>query len=195
MADGVDVFDGAVRKKDSEFHFVIRFFNDCSSDCPLPLVSIFRMSAPKPFFPSRHAFIGIEAIYPIPLLGEMQGGSPRHAPDPTPRMREPLRLRQITLAPPQRFFRPLVLAGVRHRSNKLEFARLVSFSMSHHVYMFEGTIRHQQATLILKILPILPSPLDGLFHTRRVFRMKPLESKFHRRLHRSVVSEDSKCFV
>src|SRR5260370_30089575 len=94
MADGVDVFDGAVRKKDSEFHFVIRFFNDCSSDCPLPLVSIFRMNALYLSFPSRRAFFGVEAIYAKPFLGEMQGDSSCHSPDPTPRMREPLRLRQ-----------------------------------------------------------------------------------------------------
>src|SRR5258708_23424352 len=94
--------------------FVSRLFTDCSFDRSLPLASILRLSAPQPFFPSRHALIWIEAIYPIPLLVATQGGSTRHAPDPTPRMREPLRLRQITLAPPQRFFRPLVLAGVRH---------------------------------------------------------------------------------
>src|SRR5260221_729217 len=109
MAGGDDVLDRAVRKKDSEFHFVSRLFTDCSFDRSLPLASILRMSAPQPFFPSRHALIWIEAIYPIPLLGEMQGGSTRHAPDPTPRMREPLRLRQITLAPLQLFFRPLAL--------------------------------------------------------------------------------------
>src|SRR5258708_27712152 len=40
----------------------------------------------------------IKAIYAIPLVGEMQGFSSRYPPNPTPRMREPLRFRQITLA-------------------------------------------------------------------------------------------------
>src|SRR5258708_30516620 len=106
MADGVDVFDGAVRKKDSEFHFVIRFFNDCSSDCPLPFVSIFRMNALYLSFPSRRAFFGAEAIYAKPFLGEMQGDSSCHLPDPTPRVRELLCVRYIILRPPQRFLHP-----------------------------------------------------------------------------------------
>src|ERR1700733_15749647 len=55
MADGVDVSDRAVWKKDSEFHFVIRLFSDCLIDCPSPLGSILRMSAQQPFFKSRRA--------------------------------------------------------------------------------------------------------------------------------------------
>ena len=118
----MDVFDRAVGKKDSEFHFVIRLFSDCSIDCRLPLGSILLMNALQPFFPSRHALLWIEAIYAIPFLGEMQGVSSRHPPDPTPRVREPLRFRQISLAPPQRFFRALGLGRVRHRPDKLDAA-------------------------------------------------------------------------
>src|SRR6266403_5888958 len=101
MADGVDVLDRAVRKKDSEFHFVIRLFTDGSIDCPLPLSPILRMNAPQPFFPSWHALFWIEAIYAVPFLGHMQDFSSCYLPGPTPRMREPLRFRQITRAPPQ----------------------------------------------------------------------------------------------
>src|SRR5258708_20074799 len=114
MADGVDVFDSAVRKKESHFHFVIRFFTDCSIDCPLPLVSILRMNALQLFFPGRRAFFWVEAIYAIPFLGEMQGVSSRHPPSPTPRMREPLRFRHIALALPQRFFPPLPPPSFHH---------------------------------------------------------------------------------
>src|SRR5712671_1861614 len=71
MADGVDVFHRAARKKDSEFHFVIRLVRYCSIECPLPLGSILRMNALQPLFPSRHAIFWIEAIYAIPLLGQM----------------------------------------------------------------------------------------------------------------------------
>ncbi len=62
MADGVDVFDRAARKQDSELHFVIRLFTDRSIDCPLPLGAILRMNALQPFFPSRRALFWIEAI-------------------------------------------------------------------------------------------------------------------------------------
>src|SRR6266849_8907055 len=98
MADGVDVFDRAAWKKDSEFHFVTRLFSDCSIDCPLPPGSILRMDALQPFFPSRRALFWIEAIYAVPFLGQMQGVSSRHPPGPTPCVREPLRFRQVRLA-------------------------------------------------------------------------------------------------
>src|ERR1700746_900681 len=99
MADGVDVFDRAVWKKDSEFHFVVRLLSDCSIDCRLPLGSILRMRALPGFFKSRRAIFGIEAINPVPLLGQMHCLSPRYPPGPTPCVREPLRLRQVRLAP------------------------------------------------------------------------------------------------
>src|ERR1700733_829276 len=62
------------------------------------------MHALQPVFPSRQALLWIKAIDAIPFLGEIQGVPPWHAPGSTPRMREPLRFCQITLAPPQRFF-------------------------------------------------------------------------------------------
>src|SRR5882762_1577345 len=125
MADGVEVFDRAVRKKDSEFHFVIGLFTDGSIDRPLPLGSILRMNAPQPFFPTRHALFWIEAIYAIPFLGEMQGVSSCYLPDPAPRMCEPLRFRKITLASPQRFFRTLTVADVHYGSGKLDAVRFI----------------------------------------------------------------------
>src|ERR1700692_3373065 len=104
MADGVDVFDSAVWKKDSGFHFVFRLFSDCSIDCPLPLSSILRMSALPTFFKSRRAIFWIEAINPVPFLGHMHGVSPRFPPGPTPCVREPLCLRQVRLASLQLLF-------------------------------------------------------------------------------------------
>src|SRR6267142_2029898 len=98
MADGLDVFDRAVWKKDSEFRFVFRLFSDCSIDFHLPLSSILRMNALPTFFKSRRAIFWIEAIIPVPFLGQMHGVSPRYPPGPTPCVREPLRLRQIRLA-------------------------------------------------------------------------------------------------
>src|SRR5882724_1908400 len=69
MANGVDISNGAGRKKDSEFHFVIRLFTYGSIDCGLPYGSILRMDALQPFLPSRHTRFWVEAVYPIPFLG------------------------------------------------------------------------------------------------------------------------------
>ena len=123
MADDVDVFDSAARKEDSDFLVVIRLFSDCSIDCPLPLRAILRMSALQTFFKSRRALFWIEAIYAVPFLGQMQEGASRYPPGPTPCVREPLRFRQIALAPPQPFFRLLCCGDVRHGTHKFDIAR------------------------------------------------------------------------
>src|SRR6266403_1058680 len=107
MSDGTDVFDRAVWKKGSEFHFVFRLFSDCSIDCPLPLSAILRMSALPTFFKGRRAIFWIEAINPVPFFGQRKGGSPRYPPGPTPCVREPLRLRQVRLASLQLQFQGL----------------------------------------------------------------------------------------
>src|SRR5229473_8560390 len=104
MTDGVDVFGCGVRKKDSEFHFVIRLSSDCSVDCPFPLDSILRMSALQKLFKNRRAIFWIEAINSVPFIGQMQGVSFRYPPSPTPCVREPLRLRQVRLASLQLLF-------------------------------------------------------------------------------------------
>src|SRR5260221_3664479 len=75
MADSVDVFDRAVWKKDSEFHFVFRLFIYGLIDCPLPLGSILRMSALPTFVRSRRPAFSIHAIDSRARLGQLQGGS------------------------------------------------------------------------------------------------------------------------
>src|SRR6266478_201670 len=85
---------------------------DCSIDCPLPVGTILRMNALEPLFPSRHALFWIKTIYAIPLLGKMRGFSSRYSPNPTPRMRQPLRFRQITLTLPQLRFCLLALGDI-----------------------------------------------------------------------------------
>src|ERR1700676_2681627 len=106
-----------------------------------------------------------------------------------------LRLKQRFFTAAQLFLRALALGGVHHRSNKLELTRLISFSMSHNVDMFDRTIRHNQAIFMLKVLSILRRTLDGLSHQGHVFRMDPLENKFDVGYRRSVVLEDSKGFL
>ena len=109
-------------------------------------------------------------------------------------MREPLRFRQVTLATAQRFFHLLCCGDVHHGSNKLDLARYIVQGMSHYVDKFDGAIRHQQAMFKIKIFPILRRPIDGLLHESCVFRMNPLENKFHGRFRCSVVLENSKGF-
>src|SRR4029077_10011668 len=98
-----------VRKKNSNFHFVIRLFTDRSIDCPLPFGSILRMKPLQPFLPSWHTLFWIEAEYEVPFFGAVHGVSSRYPPNPAPCVREPLPFCQIILAQPQRFLRPLTL--------------------------------------------------------------------------------------
>src|SRR6266478_6063837 len=67
--------------------------------------------------------------------------------------------------------------------------------MSYDAEIFDGAIRHHQATFMLKVLPILRRALDGLFHLGRVFRMNTLEYTFHGWCRGSVVLEDSIGFL
>src|SRR5207245_514054 len=85
---------------------------DCSIEGPLPLGSVIRVNTLQQLFPSRHAHFWIEAVYAIPFLGQMQGSVSGRSPGPTARLAKPLRFRQITLAPPQRFFRLLSFGDV-----------------------------------------------------------------------------------
>src|SRR5258708_19923243 len=96
MADGVDVFHRAARKKNSEFHFVIRLFRYCLIECLLPLGSILRMNALQPLFPGRHAIFWIEVIYAIPFLGPLNRLSFCYPPSPTPPMPHPLPLPHLS---------------------------------------------------------------------------------------------------
>ena len=84
---------------------------------------------------------------------------------------------EIRLRLAQRFFGPLAFGYVQHRSNKLDFARLIFLRMTHNMDMFDGTTRDQQAMFKIKILPILRRPFECLFHTGEVFQMSPLEDK------------------
>ena len=61
--------------------------------------------------------------------------------------------------------------------------------------ILDGTIWHQQSMFKIKVHPILRSPLDCLFHERHVFRMNPLENKFHLRRRGPVVLKDSKALL
>src|ERR1700730_12262571 len=98
MGEGMNVFDRSVRLKNSEFHIVFRLIADGSFDNASPSFAIFRMCAVQPFVPAWHALLWIEAIDPIPFVGEVHGLSSREPPSPTGRVREPLSLLEIRLA-------------------------------------------------------------------------------------------------
>jgi hypothetical protein len=50
---------------------------------------------------------------------------------------------------------PLAPGGVHHCANELDATPFVAEGMIHNTDIFDGTIRHHQATFVLKILPIL----------------------------------------
>src|ERR1700722_13870378 len=119
MADGVNVFHFAFRKKDSEFHFVIRSLTYCSIDCFQPFRSIFRMNALQTLFPYRSALIRLESVDAIPFLRKMQGLSSRYLPHPAAGMRQPLRLRQVGLASSQALVCTLTFGCIDHSAHIL----------------------------------------------------------------------------
>src|SRR5580693_3474434 len=98
MADGMNVFHGAVRKENSELDIVFGSFTEGSLDGSLPSVAILGMNAFEPFFPTRRAFFWIEIVDAIPFVGEMQCLSSDCAQDPASRMREPLGFLKVRLA-------------------------------------------------------------------------------------------------
>src|SRR5450432_2995143 len=61
--------------------------------------------------------------------------------------------------------------------------------------MLEGTVRHHQAILMVKILFILCRMFDCLLHQCGVFRMNPPDNKFYGGRCGPVVLEDSKSFL
>src|ERR1700676_381418 len=71
MANSVDPLHLSVRKKNTEFLIVIGFFHDCPFDRARPHKAILRVDAFEIFFPSRGSLSWIEAVNPVPLLGEV----------------------------------------------------------------------------------------------------------------------------
>src|ERR1700704_5294611 len=67
--------------------------------------------------------------------------------------------------------------------------------MSHHMNIFDGAIRHDQAIFMIKSLPIVPRALDCLFHSGHVVWMNQLENKLHGTFRGFVILENSKGYV
>src|SRR6202035_4537821 len=81
--------------------------------------AVIGMDAPLEFFKSRRPPCGIETVNAERFLGPVGMSAGRRDTCPTARVTEPLRLRQISLAPPQDFFGMLALGDIRDRPDKL----------------------------------------------------------------------------
>src|SRR5258708_20638638 len=194
MADRVEVLDRSLRKNNAVVPLKLGFLEFGSFKKVHNALPVLRMELTKEEFRVRCVIIRLDVVYPIDFRRDYD--CPRcNIMSPAASVAQFLRLKQRFFTAAQFFLRALALGGVHYRSNKLELTRLISFSMSHNVGMFDRTIRHYQAIFMLKILPILRRALHGLSHQGRVVRMNPLEDKFDGRYRRSVVLEDSKGFL
>src|SRR6266849_3095027 len=101
MANSADPLHLSVRKKNAELLIVIGFFHDYPFDNALPPKAILRVDAFETFFPSRRSLSWIEAVNPVPFLGEVHRIPIRYAPNPAARVGQLLRLGQVRLSPLQ----------------------------------------------------------------------------------------------
>src|SRR4029077_18215325 len=98
------------------------------------------MNSLDEFFHSGHTIRWIKTQNAVAFLGPMPDVGVR-TPCPTACVAESLRLREIGLAPPHRFFRPLIVPDVSHRPHELEGIRAIPQRVSGHVDVLYGTIR------------------------------------------------------
>jgi hypothetical protein len=92
-----DISELAARMNESAIQFEIRFFTLCCLDrCP-KFGLIIRMDALKKRFVSRLFTVPIKTQYPVTFFGQISDFADSRGP--TARLTEPLRFRQITLAP------------------------------------------------------------------------------------------------
>ncbi len=141
------------------------------------------MNALSPFFPSQTAFFWVEAIYAIPFLGEMHGVSSRYSPGPTPRMREPLRLRQIGFARAQFFLRPFALGDVNDGTHKFnQIAGWAENGMAHHVDVSDRAPGMNDSVIQLELRLLAPRCLGCFPSFGLIIRMDAFKECFESRL-------------
>src|SRR5579864_5336057 len=93
-------------------------------------------------------------------------------PCPTAGLAESLRLCQIGLAPPHRFFRPLVVRHVGYRPDKLTVARCILYRVSDRMDVLDSLLRQQQAVLVFEMCAALRYVLDDLLYNGPILRMR-----------------------
>src|SRR5690242_6837236 len=152
MAYHVDVSDLAAGANESIIQLELRFVAPCFLDRFAKSELVIRMDALKERFVSRLTTVRIKTQYAVAFFGEVPDLTLGRYRCPTARVGEPLCFRQVTLASPQFFLRPLAFGGVHHRPNKLGPARNIVEGTSHNVNMLDRSIRHQQAMFKIKIL-------------------------------------------
>src|SRR5439155_25855824 len=118
-----------------------RLLMNCSLDCSLPRVSILRMYSLQPLLPRWHSLFGIKSVNAIPFVRQMQCVSSCYLPNPTTRVRQPLRLCEIVFALAQGFFCPLCLCHVSRRPHKLAVAGCILYCVGQGVDVLDTPVR------------------------------------------------------
>src|SRR5882724_8608344 len=97
MANNMDPLHLSARKKNAELQIVIGFLQDCLFDCAFPHKAILRVDALETFLPNRRSLRWIEAVNPVPFIGEVHRIPIRYAPNPAASVGQLLRLGQVRL--------------------------------------------------------------------------------------------------
>ena len=149
MTDDVNVPDGVIRRHDAVVRLPLCLLADSRLDEFSEAGLVVGMKPLKEFFESGQTVLWIETQNTIAFL--------RPVPDilvwtpcPTACVAESLRLRQIGLARPHRFFRARVVRNVSHRSHELVAFERVRYSSSECVNVLDSPARQQQSVGMLE---------------------------------------------
>src|SRR6266404_2969980 len=111
-------------------------------------------------------------------------------------MGEPLRFRQVALAPAQRFFRSLALGDIGHRTHEFKIARfIVGCRTTDNSNVLTRAGWHQQPMFKIKGVPVLRCLIKSFLEESPVLRMGSLQYTVHGRFEGWVVFKDSKRFL
>src|SRR4029077_4913515 len=168
--------DWGARWNDSKLHVIGQFLGYCPVDCSLPAGAILRMDTPQTLFPSGHAILGIESVYAIPFLRQIQRVPRRNVPCPTAHMSQSLRLGKVTLAAAQGFFSVFTLCNIDHRADHLDhFATGPSNGMAAAMNLFDCSIRCHDSELDVAIRLLKERPIACQLHCVNVFWVYSLQ--------------------
>src|ERR1700739_4795692 len=123
MSYRVDVTDLATGMDDPVVELELRLFAAGFFQMRQGTGPIVWMNALKECLGSRESTVRIKTQHSIALFGPVGDIAWLRLPGPTSGATKPLRLRQVCLAPPQRFFRLLCRGDLHHGPNKLDHAR------------------------------------------------------------------------
>src|ERR1700758_3296080 len=112
MPDGLDVFNRSVGVDDSVLDPIFRLLPRCIAHGSIHVLAVLWVDSFQERFARRWSFLRIESTNSEHFVGPVKRLPHRRVIGPTARLAEPLCFRQITLAPPQRFFRLLALGDV-----------------------------------------------------------------------------------